>query len=54
MKIIKIHIREGSPHQGLYEARRGKEVFAFTVPKTPAGASLRGGGVHHNYAKTIL
>jgi hypothetical protein len=25
-----------------FEARRGKEVFAFTVPKTAAGASLFG------------
>ncbi|HZK31205.1 MAG TPA: hypothetical protein VFC43_08260 [Methanoregula sp.] len=42
MKIIKIHIGEGSPPQGLSEARRGKEVFAFTVPIIAAVASLFG------------
>ena len=42
MKIIKIRIGEGSSPQGLSEARLGKEVFAFTVPKTAAGASLFG------------
>ena len=42
MKIIKNNIGEGSPPRGLSEAQRGKEVFAFSVPKTAAGASLFG------------
>jgi hypothetical protein len=51
MKIIKNHIGEGSPPQGLSEARRGKEVFAFTVPKPRRGRPFGDGGVHHNRAK---
>jgi hypothetical protein len=41
---------EGSPPQGLSEARRGKEVFfdLMLVTDPPRGA-LRGGGVHRNF-----
>ena len=54
MKIIKNHIGEGSPPQGLSEARRGKEVFAFTVSKTAAGASLFGAAAFIIIVRKIL
>jgi len=35
----------GHPPQGIFEARRVREVF-FICYRSAAGASLRGGGVH--------
>jgi hypothetical protein len=39
---------KGPPHQGLSEARGGKELFCIFSHQSTAAASLRGGGVHHS------
>jgi len=49
MKIIKpCNFYEGSPPQGLSEARRGSAVFANMLIDTdpPRGRPVGGGGVH--------
>jgi hypothetical protein len=38
--------KEGSPPQGLSEARQGKKVVFWSVVETAAGAPVEGGGVH--------
>jgi len=46
---------EGSPPQGLSEARRGKEVFfdLMLVTDPPRGRPVGGGVVHHNFQNQI-
>jgi hypothetical protein len=46
MKISQFY--ESPPHQGLSEARGGKELFCIFSHQSTATTSLRGGNVHHN------
>jgi hypothetical protein len=42
---------EGSPPQGPFGARRGKEVLIASVFDPPRGRPFGGGGTHRNFKK---
>jgi hypothetical protein len=49
-KLLNHNSREGSPPQGLSEARRGREVLCvlILILDPPRGRPVGGGGVHRN------